>query len=289
MRKETKSIGIITFLLFSLFSHFVLAQKNEKVIAIAHYDYSHFMDTTKQKGEGVYKEEMRLILSKNASVFSSSDLLSAIDDFNKRPSRNETNGKILMKPIRYYDPTELYIFHNERKMFVFEKLGKTYLYESPFLDVEWTILNNTKVINGMDCQEAQTFFEGRMWNVWFCPEIPFQAGPWHLNGLPGLIIYASDSKGHISYSLNSFELMKTVSQGPDSETEINLENRANQTLAIRTSAKHVKNLWEGYAKNPKAFILNLLRSPGDVKDVLLLESLASRPICNNPISLRSTR
>ncbi len=83
--------------------------------------------------------------------------------------------------------------------------------------------------------------------------------------------------------------METISQGIDSESEINLANRAKQTAAIKTSAEHVEKLWEGYAKNPQAFILNLLRNPGDVKDVLLLESLALKPNSNNPISLAAKK
>ncbi len=52
MRKEVKSIRMIALFVFSLVCQVVLAQKNEKIIAVAHYDYAHFIDTTKSKDEG---------------------------------------------------------------------------------------------------------------------------------------------------------------------------------------------------------------------------------------------
>jgi len=63
----------------------------------------------------------------------------------------------------------------------------------------WNITDTSKTIMGYDCILAYTEYRGRKWEAWFTPEIPIPDGPWKLCGLPGLILSASDSKGHYRY------------------------------------------------------------------------------------------
>ena len=59
---------------------------------------------------------------------------------------------------------------------------------------EWTILpDSTADIMGYTCQLAITHFKGRQWYAWYTEDIPLDAGPWKLRGLPGLILKAYDS------------------------------------------------------------------------------------------------
>ena len=60
---------------------------------------------------------------------------------------------------------------------------------------EWTFGDGEKEICGYHCQEAKTSYGGREWAVWFAPDIPSNAGPWKLRGLPGLILEAQDAEG----------------------------------------------------------------------------------------------
>lgn len=58
----------------------------------------------------------------------------------------------------------------------------------------WTMHEDTARICGYLCHRATANFRGRTWTAWWTEEIPIDAGPWKLHGLPGLILRASDSK-----------------------------------------------------------------------------------------------
>ena len=53
------------------------------------------------------------------------------------------------------------------------------------------VSDSTKTILGYECFLASADYHGRKWIVWFSPEIPVAAGPWKLQGVPGLILEAS--------------------------------------------------------------------------------------------------
>ena len=60
---------------------------------------------------------------------------------------------------------------------------------------QWTLLPDTATVCGYLCHKATAPFRGRVWTVWWSDEIPIDAGPWKLQGLPGLILKAQDDKG----------------------------------------------------------------------------------------------
>lgn len=68
----------------------------------------------------------------------------------------------------------------------------------------WEIGEKTKVILGYNCQSASTKFMGRVWNVYFSRDIPYNKGPWKLWGLPGLIVEAEDSEKIFKFTLTGF-------------------------------------------------------------------------------------
>lgn len=75
-----------------------------------------------------------------------------------------------------------------------------YVVEEPLENIEWTLVeDSTKNVLGYDCLMAATNYHGRKWTAWFTPEIPVQAGPWKLSGLPGLILEADADNGVYSF------------------------------------------------------------------------------------------
>jgi len=78
-------------------------------------------------------------------------------------------------------------------------LRNWFLVEDNFIDFQWNITKENKMLAGFNCIKATTTFRGREWTVWFTPEIPVPFGPWKLRGLPGLIMEAVDSSNTFIY------------------------------------------------------------------------------------------
>ena len=79
-------------------------------------------------------------------------------------------------------------------------------YSEPIEERCWTIKDDsTKNVLGYECIMATANYHGRYWTVWFTPEIPVDAGPWKLLGLPGLILEAADSTGHHHFTANGIQ------------------------------------------------------------------------------------
>lgn len=69
-------------------------------------------------------------------------------------------------------------------------------YEQQYPDLQWEMLFEQDTIIGYVCQAANAVYAGRKWKAWYTAEIPSSAGPWKLNGLPGLILKATNDSGH---------------------------------------------------------------------------------------------
>ena len=70
-----------------------------------------------------------------------------------------------------------------------------YTYEDSTAQFAWTLLPDTVTVCGYVCRKAEATFRGIRWTAWYAPDIAIPAGPWKLNGLPGLILWAYDDKG----------------------------------------------------------------------------------------------
>lgn len=54
--------------------------------------------------------------------------------------------------------------------------------------IKWKVTKEMQNILGYTTYKATTNFRGRAYTAWFAPELPYNYGPWKLNGLPGLIL-----------------------------------------------------------------------------------------------------
>lgn len=86
-------------------------------------------------------------------------------------------------------------------MKVYDSAGtEQYVVEEPIETIEWTLVeDSTKNVIGYECVMATADYHGRRWTAWFTLEIPVQAGPWKLSGLPGLILEADADNGVYSF------------------------------------------------------------------------------------------
>lgn len=98
------------------------------------------------------------------------------------------------------------IIQSNESIQYFRSVGMSLLtYKEPIIK-NWKLINESKIINTINCKRAEVTFKGRNWIAWYSPEIPLPYGPYKFSGLPGLIVKITDDKGDYD-----FELVKSVS------------------------------------------------------------------------------
>ncbi|MDR2408054.1 MAG: GLPGLI family protein [Bacteroidales bacterium] len=85
-----------------------------------------------------------------------------------------------------------------------------YIYKEPVFKFAWKIQSDTTSILGYKCLKATTTFRGRNYEVWFTPFIPIRQGPWKFNGLPGLILKATDTNGYFEWRATGIEKPQNI-------------------------------------------------------------------------------
>ena len=68
------------------------------------------------------------------------------------------------------------------------------------------VSKSEKKINNYLCKNAQTYFRGRVYEVWYTEELPISLGPWKFNGLPGLILSAYDKEGVYKWEVKKYSI-----------------------------------------------------------------------------------
>ncbi len=65
-------------------------------------------------------------------------------------------------------------------------------YADSTVHFNWQLHPDTLMVCGYLCRKATATFRGVDWTVWYAEDLPFDAGPWKFNGLPGLVLKAID-------------------------------------------------------------------------------------------------
>lgn len=277
---------ILITCIISLTCTVALAQKPDQLLARVHYIYVNQNDTL--KNGKTRQENMMLFVGKNASVYSSYDKLKheiAEDQKYRNKAMNTiNNGKpvaIIMdiSGSEWMSSTSYLYFIKEGKFFTKETIAlQSYLIEEKAPELNWTITKDTASFSGLSCKKAICNFEGKNWIAWYAPSLPFQSGPWKLNGLPGLIIDAYNDKKEVQFQFAGFENAKEgdftrvddVTKRPDArpgqynplDQLIGIEVGAayfENTIklpfnAIPTDKKQFEKLKSAFLKDPKGFI-----------------------------------
>ncbi len=289
---------------------FAFAQKPDNAVALVRYTFSHIRDTTNKAN--VYTENMELLLGKNASVYRSADKHLQDEQIKKQVAEQINAGatgniQVNLGSKGRTTGTEYYQFQAEKKLIRQERQINYYLVEENWPFINWKITTDTTSFGSLHCQKATTTFKGRTYEAWFCPALPFKSGPWKLNGLPGLILEASDSKKEVIFKFAGLEdaneiAKKTVSVAEASSasgkvTQImgfNEENASSKIIAlpqngIKTTEKELAQLKETMRKDPQAFIQASMAGSGvNVKVNSMPPPPQLTPLkntINNPIEL----
>lgn len=299
-----------------------LAQSPDKALARVKYNFSHIQDTTQR--DKPYTENMLLVIGKNASAYTSYDKINnqiAMQQQIQEQMKNQAGSGNMSINIKSQGnkPTsslDYFYFAKENKFFVKERVFNNYLLEEEIPKINWKITKDTTSLSGVHCQKATGYFKGRNWIAWFAPELPFQSGPWKLNGLPGLIIEAYDEKKEVQFLFNGMENVTDADQkaaedsglkiaspnGSPSVVKIMGMDNGNPYLgneiklptdAVKTTRKELDKLKAAQAADPQGFMNAQLAGSG-VKIGAASSSTSFRSaggtapakfVVNNPIEL----
>lgn len=299
-----------------LIQSIAFAQAPDKALLRVRYSFSHVRDTT-NRGQP-YTENMVLITGKNASLYTSHDRLTQsinqmkqIQEQLKNSAGGPAQIRIDRTGMRAMTQIDQYFFAKENKFITKENLFNNYLVEETNPQINWKIANDTMSFSGINCQKATAQFKGRNWIAWFAPDLPFQSGPWKLNGLPGLIIEAYDDKKEVQFLFAGTEKVEaqaapaetvtsvggTVLKLPGLDMGITSEGEIKLPAdAIKTTAKELDKLKEARDKDPQGFMRAQMAARGMTGNFQIRGSgpggapggapgAPAAPVVNNPIEL----
>jgi GLPGLI family protein len=187
-----------------LYSFGISQPKNNKAAYKVIYRVESIADTTDK--QNVHSELKCLFLNKAGSEYFSYDKLLADSVFQQSLENSGSSGGVIdMSAHRSYPVFTIYRTFNENKVTIAEQIYDYYIYDDLTPKISWQLLHQSDTIGGYACQKAIGRFRGRTYIVWFCPELPFNAGPWKLSGLPGLILQAEDTTRSYRFEFVSFQ------------------------------------------------------------------------------------
>jgi GLPGLI family protein len=268
------------------------AQQPDTARVVVHYTFTHLRDTTQRNNPD--RRNMVLIVGKASSAYRAygQQTQEDIARQTKQPS-----GVAAGRPsgLVYYQ------FLREKKISRKDPILFTnFVVTEPMPLINWYITTDTASFGGLMCQKANCHFKGRDYTAWFCPDLPVAAGPWKLNGLPGVIIQACDAKKEVCFmfaGVERIDLPLVASNehigGPqphiDGTPLIHEDNHLVIKLpdnATPTTEKELARLFALGRTDPKALVVALVGpqdpgTPGPKID-MMMDPL---PVENNPIEL----
>lgn len=127
-------------------------------------------------------------------------------------------------------------------------------------NIDWSITDKTKKINGYNTILATAVFRGRKYQAWFTQKFPLRSGPWKLNGLPGLILEVYDeSKRFIWLAKN----IVSIENESEYMKYFDFILNDNETIDIKTYAE------KRYKNNVNSILRSRLPSDVKLQDVQL--------------------
>ncbi|QKJ29242.1 GLPGLI family protein [Mucilaginibacter mali] len=274
---------LLLFTIAMMAGYVVRAQEADSAKAIVKYKFSHVRDTLNR--DKPYTENMILFIGQKASAYKSYD--KKIQDALVKKQVQEqvaaaAGGPVNINIKRNGGATtqgEIYQFPLENKMVRKENLMITkYRIEEAMPMIKWKISADTMSFGTLHCQKATGHFKGRDYTAWFCPDLPFHAGPWKLCGLPGLIVEAYDTNKEVEFKFDGMEAV-TKSDKPAQVAQATPAAAAGVTVvrlggmdddtvdpniiaipadAVKTTPKQYDDLRAAMLKDPQAFMNSMM-------------------------------
>lgn len=164
------------------------------------YDYRWCADTTGMLKDNMDGDNMLLQIGPDGlSKFSSYKNLT-VDSLLMRSTPEQIQNAAIEGKLSNGDPMTIYKNWPAGKLTHTEKICMDWFrYTEDMPELDWELTDSVTNVLSYECLGARCRFRGREWTVFYTEEIPLSDGPWKLHGLPGLIMKASDEKGHFSF------------------------------------------------------------------------------------------
>lgn len=199
---------ILSFLLLFL-AKSLFAQKQQTGEII--YDYKLNLNGIElpRKAHLTFSDKEVLFYHSRGEGFVMIDLYGNVGDHTlKVTTVNDNSGRQAIDG--YYQDEEgntCYFDYENNRLIVRDLVFfEPYIYEEDIPKINWSIQNEKKTINDLNCIKAEATFRGRKYTAWFTPDIPLPYGPWKLQGLPGLILEVEDEEKQVSFSVSKISI-----------------------------------------------------------------------------------
>jgi len=231
---------ILVCLVFVLFGLRGLTQEMEPALARIHYEFYHVHDTLQPDKPSV--EEMVLYVGQTSTLYGSFEFNRALKQLENQMADPGFDGNLVLTSGRGNTPSSYYTdLYGREFRHIYQSQGAHYLMDEKFPTIDWVIGEETKQIGGYEVQQATGRFGGREYVVWFTTELPFQGGPWKLQGLPGLVLEAASTDEDVQFTYAGMETAL------DGESRIGIPANA-----IATTPQALDRLLEAIKRNPQA-------------------------------------
>jgi GLPGLI family protein len=198
--KNMKSFIVITF--FACICPIALPGQ---VQLIAEYQGSHKTLSRNHKGLNT------LYTEGNESMFINNDYPATSQIIEDQSGIDNIIGDAEKMPI-YMNMKTKQVCYKSDGGYKFIKAGLL-IFQDSLPVIHWKIYDDsTKTIGAHECTYAEGLFGQRLYSVWFSYDVPTMAGPYKLNGLPGLIFEARSRDGIVLWSLLNYKLVDKQSE-----------------------------------------------------------------------------
>ena len=183
-----KKILLTSIIIFLLGVSNAFSQSIEKPLAVVTY-------TVKKETSFLGMYECQLVFDKKASVFT-------WQKTGDQSIKRDAKGMMYKADASMHGVINYTNFEDQKLIskLKIDYVEQRHLVEEPLTNIKWEITNQQKELSGYTVTKATTSFRGRDYTAWFTNKIPVKAGPWKLQGLPGLILEAYDTEQEIYFA-----------------------------------------------------------------------------------------
>ncbi len=114
----------------------------------------------------------------------------------------------------------------EKQLYVYKELIPLKIVSTDTLPkIEWHIIDGKKNILNYNCKQASCMYSGRKYIAWFTEDLNFDASPWKLHGLHGVVLEVQEINNMIHFYADSIKLFNEtlLIEAPDISNAISFK------------------------------------------------------------------